>query len=377
MRGARTGNRAVRGEMRRLLSIFFPSSLRACGGAGTAALTLQAAALLLAAGAALADCPAAPEPVLGLAFDSRYAAGSATRSEIDEGAAAEAAAALRPVDDFLRDLSRRANAALDGSDPDAAGCVVAQVAVWAGADALKGLESPTARLTVGARLAAFALVLLQVAPPTAKDAAAGDTDAMALIDAWLTRRLFEQIAFWEEAAPDGARTGNLRAWAALAAAATAARTGDAALRYWAAASAAHVLCSAAPDGSLPQEMGRGRLALQYQLHAITPLVVTALLLERQGLPLTGVCGGALDRAVGFALSDLDDGAQSAALSGAVQSFFDGSDTLEDFHLAWIEAYLRLGEAGHRAEAEALILPRRPLTYSKLGGNQTLIWGTLR
>ena len=330
-----------------------------------------ALALLLAAGPALADCPPAPAPVPGLAFDSRYADDSETRSEIDEGAAAEAADALRPVDDFLRDLSRRANAALDGSDADAAACVVAQVAVWADADALADLDSPTARLTIGARLAGFSLVLLQVAPT------AGDTGAMARIDGWLTRRLFEQIDFWEEDAPDGARTGNLRAWAGLAAAATAARTNDAALRYWAAASAAHVLCSAAADGHLPQEMRRGRLALQYQLHAITPLTVTALLLERQGLPLTGVCDAALDRAVGFALSDLDDGAQTAALSGKVQSFFDGSDSLEDFHLAWIEAYLRLGQAAHAAEAEARITPRRPLTYSKLGGNQTLIWDHLR
>ena len=329
-----------------------------------------ALALLLTATAALADCPPAPAPVPGLAFDSRYASDSETRSEIDPEAAAAAAQALRPVDDFLRDLSRRANAALDGSDAEAAACVVAQVAVWADADALATLDSPTARLTIGARLAGFSLVLLQVAPT------AGDADALARIDGWLTRRLFEQIAFWEEDAPDGARTGNLRAWAGLAAAATAARTGEAALRYWAAASAAHVLCSAAADGSLPQEMRRGRLALQYQLHAITPLTVTALLLERQGLPLTGVCDAALDRAVGFALSDLADGAQSAALSGEVQSFFDGSDTLEDFHLAWIEAYLRLGQAAHAAAAEALITPRRPLTYSKLGGNQTLIWQTL-
>lgn len=332
---------------------------------------VPALALILAGTAVLADCPAAPDPVLDLAFDSRYASDSATRSEIDPEAEAAAKDALKPVDDFLRDLARRANAALDGSDPAAADCVVAQVALWAEADALAGLDSPTARLTVGARLAGFALVMLQVAP------AAGDADALARIDAWLTRRLTDQIAFWEEAAPDGARMGNLRAWAALAAAATAAHSGEARLRYWAAASASYVLCSAAADGSLPQEMTRGRLALQYQLHAITPLVVTALLLERQGLPLAGVCAGALDRVVGFALSDLADGAQSAALSGAAQSFFDGSDTLEDFHLAWIEAYLRLSGTAHAAEAEALILPRRPLTYSKLGGNQTLIWDRLR
>ena len=353
-----------------------PSPPRGEGDAGALRLGSLALSLFLGTTAAFADCPAAPDPVLGLSFDSRYAADSETRSRIDPEAEAAAKDALKPVDDFLRDLARRANAALDGSDPAAAGCVVAQVAAWADADALAGLDSPTARLTVGARLAGFALVMLQVTPPGA-GSGAGDGDALVRIDAWLTRRLTDQIAFWEEDAPDGARMGNLRAWAALAAAATAARSGDARLRYWAAASAGYVLCSAAPDGSLPQEMARGRLALQYQLHAITPLVVTALLLERQGLPLTGVCDGALDRAVGFALSDLDDGAASATLSGAVQIFFDGSDKIEDFHLAWIEAYLRLSGAAHAADAEAQISPRRPLTYSKLGGNQTLIWDRLR
>lgn len=329
-----------------------------------------ALALLLGAAPAFADCPPAPPPVTDLAFDSRYAADSATRSEIDPEAEAAAKDALKPVDGFLRDLARLANAGLSGSDPAAAACAVAQIAAWAEADALAGLDSPTARLTAGARLAAFALVLLQAAP------LAGDGAATARIDAWMTRRLREQIAFWEEEAPDGARQGNLRAWAALAAAATAARTGDAGLRYWAAASAAYVLCSAAADGSLPREMARGRLALQYQLHAVTPLAVTALLLDRQGLPLAGVCDAALDRAVGFALSDLGDGAKSAALGGAAQSFFDGSDRLEDFHLAFLEAYLRLPGAAHVAAAETLAAPRRPLTYSKLGGDQTLIWSRL-
>lgn len=335
-----------------------------------AALT-AATTLILAGTAALADCPPAPPPVLGLAFDSRYADDSETRSEIDPETASGARDALRPVDDFLRDLARHANAALDGSDAEAANCVVAQIGLWAEADALASLDSPTARLTVGARLAGFALVMLQAAP------GADDAAAVARIDGWLTRRLREQIIFWEEDAPDGARQGNLRAWAALAAATTAARTGDPALRYWAAASASHVLCSAAADGSLPQEMGRGRLALHYQLHAVTPLTVSALLLDRQGLPLTGVCDGALDRTVGFALADLGDGAQSAVRSGATQSFFDGGDTLKDFHLAWVEAYLRLPGATHSAQAEALIVPLRPLTYSKLGGDQTLVWDHLR
>ena len=198
---------------------------------------------------------------------------------------------------------------------------------------------------------------------------------MATVGAWLTRRLSEQVVFWDDDAPTGARSGNLRAWAALAAAATAATTGDPALRYWAAAGASRVLCTASPDGSLPQEMRRGPRALQYQLHAISPLVVTALLLDRQGLPLTDVCDRALDRTVGFALTDLTEGGrQSQAITGQVQTFFDGSDQIEEFHLAWITAWLALPGAAHQDQARALVAGMDALNYSKLGGNQTLLWG---
>jgi poly(beta-D-mannuronate) lyase len=326
------------------------------------------ALLALAPGAARAQCDPLPDPVTTLAFASRYVEADATSSQIDPETAEDARDALRPVDDFLRDLTRTANAALRDRDAAAADCAVSAMAAWAQADALADLGSDTARLTIGARLAGFALVLMQAGPLTTLPRDRAE------VQAWLTRRLTEQTLFWETEAPDGARQGNLRAWTALAAAALAAETGDPAMRHFAAWSATFVLCTAQPDGSLPQEMRRGRLALQYQLHAISPLVVTALLLGRQGLPLTGACGGALDRAVGFALDDIATGAATAAITGEVQSFFDGSDSLDPFHLAWTEAYLALPGAAHRSRAEALAAPLRPLRYSKLGGDQTRLWG---
>jgi poly(beta-D-mannuronate) lyase len=178
--------------------------------------------------------------------------------------------------------------------------------------------------------------------------------------------------FWEEALP-GAWRGNLRAWAALAASATSATPGDPVQRNWAAWSTGYVLCPAAEDGSLPQEMRRGHLALQYQLHAIAPLVTSALLLERQGRPLAASCDGALHRVVSFDLDDLQTCERTRAITGETQSFFDGSDTLEGFHLAWLEAYLSLAEGPWHQEAEALAESYRPLGYSKLGGDQMLLW----
>jgi poly(beta-D-mannuronate) lyase len=327
----------------------------------------------VAATTASADCAPAPEPVLSLSYGSRYTDDSATRSEVDAAGSAEADDALRPVDDFLRDLTETANTIFDeGADKAAiADCVVGQIAVWAAAEALSDLQSQTSNLTVGSRLAGFGLVLLQVLPH------ASDQGQVDQIKIWLRGLVQAQTRFWELDAPNGARQGNLRAWAALGGASVASILDDPALRSWAAWSVSNVLCSANADGSLPQEMGRGSFALHYQLHAIAPLVVATLLLDRQGVDLQQTCDAALARIVAFAVDDLDSGAATQAITGEVQSYFDGTDTLDGFNLAFIEPYLQLDQMPDREALDRLADPFRPLSYSKLGGNQTLIWQAMR
>lgn len=334
-------------------------------------MTLRAAlaAALLWPGIVMSgECPAPPDPVVSLSFDSRYVPQDDSRSEIDPDARDLAEAAITPVDTFLRDLVRAANRVVAGHPAADADCLAAQLAVWARADALSDLGSDTARLTIGARLAGFALVLRQIMPATTRSE---DVDA---VRHWLVTRMEEQIVFWQDTAPPGARQGNLRAWAALAGAAIADFSDEAAIRDWSAASLTDVLCTVAPDGSIPQEMRRGRLALHYQLHAIGPLVTAILILAEQGLPLHDICDDALGRAVLFAVDDLATGAATQAITGEVQSFFDGTTELRGFHLAWIEAYLRLPDMPRRDDLDRLADDWRPLNYSKLGGNQTLLWG---
>jgi poly(beta-D-mannuronate) lyase len=199
---------------------------------------------------------------------------------------------------------------------------------------------------------------------------------MAAINAWLAGLMQAQMTFWEQDAPKGARQGNLRAWAALAGSATARLTQDPVIRAWSTWSISYVLCTASDDGSLPREMERGRLALKYQLHATAPLVLSTLLLAQDGINLTDTCGGALRRIVDFAMADLDDGSHTQAITGEAQSFFDGSDTLEGFHLAWVVAYLTLDPTAAGDAFDGLADRFGPLNYSKLGGNQKLLWGAL-
>ena len=305
--------------------------------------------------------------MLTLDYGSRYSEDSETRSDLDEDADAEVDAALAPVDDFLRDMAGVANRvyAPDVDPAVAADCVLSRLAPWAKADALAQLDSQAAQLTAGSRLASVGLILRQVAPHVADDTRLG------LVVAWLDRRMLAQMRYWEQDAPDGARRGNLRAWAALAAAATADLTSDPVTRGWAAWSTQYVLCTANEDGSLPQEMIRGRHALHYQLHAVTPLVVSTVLLEGQGMPMRDRCNGALGRVVAYTVADLDDGAMTKARTGEVQTYFDGTRDLQGFNIAWLEAYMTLNPD---PALEALAADWRPLSHSKLGGDQTAMWG---
>jgi poly(beta-D-mannuronate) lyase len=319
------------------------------------------------------QCAEPPEPVLSLSFGSRYSDQTGTRSQIDTAAAEEADGALRPVDDFLRDLTTDASKVFedDADRQEVADCIIARISVWARADAMSDLSSETANLTVGSRIAGFGLVLLQVIPFASPSSDVDD------IKDWLRKLMRAQTSYWENEAPDGARQGNLRAWAALGGASAATILEDPALRAWSAWSISHIMCSAAEDGSLPQEMGRGKFALHYQLHAISPLVVSTLLLERQGIDVQNVCDGALSRIIRFAMNDIDDGAATTAITGDVQSFFDGSDEFEGFYFAWIEAYLQLDDMPDHDALDRFAEQYRPIHYSKLGGDQTLIWQNLQ
>ena len=312
---------------------------------------------------ALANCPPVADPVISLNFESRYAADDATRSEIDPEAEADTKAALAVLDDFISDLSSRTDAALSEQDTAEAYCVMAALAGWAEADAMSDLGTQTVELTIAPRLSALALIAGQVAP-------IADPDQTANVAAWLARRMEAQMTFWETA-PKGAASGNLRAWSALAGAAVAQLNDDPILRGWAAWSLTYVACSTNPDGSLPQEMTRKKLALHYQVHAVTPLTVGAALLEQQGMPVLARCNGALERIVGFTLRDLAaGGVESEAISGEPHTLNAGLDSLKGFQLSWAEAWLSLTAD---PEVESLIAPRRPLKYSKLGGDQTRIW----
>ena len=336
-----------------------------CAILGGLVLAAMLVPLAATAGSATGCEPVAP--IRSLSFDSRYASNDPARATLDPEREAEVLAALAPLDGFIETLVEHTARLYEGRTRDrraAAACIVGLLGDWAEADALSDLGTETVELTLGSRLASLALIAWQAAPYE------GGTPEFGTVVAWLERRVSGQMAFWETA-PDGARRGNLRAWAALSGAALALLSDRDDLAPWAAASLRDVVCTAGPDGSLPQEMSRGELALHYQLHAVAPLVTASALLERQGVAMQDTCDGALHRIVAFTIGEVTGENRTAKIAGVAQSLDDEIDQLAGFRLAWVEPYLHLRD---NVEIDAAVDELRPLNYTKLGGNQTALWG---
>lgn len=311
-------------------------------------------------------CFDVPEPVVSLAYGSRYTDESEDRSDLDEDASAAVDAALDPIDTLVSDMANAANDAAAERDVRAANCVIAALATWAEADALSELNTMNAHLTAPSRLGGFALAYLQAAP-----VATDLSDARAkTIETWLAERARSMIGWFENEAPPMASQNNLRAWAGLAAAASGLAAEDVPLQERAAETFRRVVCAADEDGALPMEMKRGPRALHYHMHAVAPLVVTAALLEPGGYELFSACDGALHRAVEFIPRAFDDPRIVEDKAGEAQLFFTGEDELKSYELAWAAPYLAHFSA---PMLEEFVAPFRPLGHSKLGGSQNILW----
>lgn len=331
-------------------------------------ILIGALTLLAASGGARAaedfTCPETPAPVTSLSYGSRYTADSKTRSDLDEASDAEVNAALKPVEQFISQLSRMANDAMTDPSVPKATCVAQWLADWADAGALQSLDTMNVKLSVPARFAGMAIALLE-----AETVAPIDPDKRSRIVAWLTAQALATQDFFDNSAPKNASRNNLRAWAGLASAAIGRLDSNRQLLDWGRASFELVTCQASPDGSLPLEMGRADRALNYQLHATAPLIVTAELLRSTGYDGYAACGGKLRTIADFSFAAAQDPALVQDITGKKQTLQTGEQDLESFMLAWVEPFLRVVPD---SRIDALVNPLRPLSNAKLGGNLTKI-----
>lgn len=93
------------------------------------------------------------------------------------------------------------------------------------------------------------------------------------------------------------------------------------------------------------------------------------LLRSSGHDLFLACDGAIHRTVGFVLAAFDNPESVAGLAGEPQSYFNGSEKLRGFELAWAEAYLSLLHAPKLVE---FVTTFGALGNSKLSGRQEFL-----
>ncbi|WP_054006631.1 alginate lyase family protein [Cypionkella psychrotolerans] len=333
-------------------------------------------------------------PVTELAIPSRYKDDSKNRSDFDAEANAAVEAALNPVDDFINLLVKNANAALQITaapevDPEApvdpaaeatsetppdlaqqtliADCVVDRIHDWAAANALGDMKSQGAQLSVPSRIGGIAMAYAQVRSLATQDTRQPE------IEAWLTARMQSSMVFFDTEAPPKSRENNLRAWAALAAAQVGLLQNDEAMTTWAAESVKLVLCTATPEGALPNEMWRGKLALHYQIHAVGPLVVANALLQPTHPDLLATCDNALLRVVRFTLKAVEDPKLVEAITDKPQKFDPATEMKRAFQFAWLAPLETLVQ---EPEFTTFAAKFELLSNSKIGGKQSLLWPAL-
>ena len=334
------------------------------------AVLLGASPISAQAEIAVADpfvCFAPMPPVTKLSYPSRYSKDSKSRSDFDEKANAAVDAALKPVDDFIVQLATAANKSLAGNVEEstlAADCVIDRIDAWATADALSALDSVGAQMSVPSRVAGIAIAYAQALPKATLD------DRQLRIEDWLRARTDDGILFFDTKAPPRASSNNLRAWAGLNAAQVGLILNDDPMIAWAGASVQRVACTAKADGSLPNEMWRGKLALHYQIHAVGPLVFAAVMLKDKVPDLLHACDNAVIRAAQFAVAGAKDPKIVETITGEKQKFDADPAKLRAFEFAWITAFLsQVEDPNIRAFAQNFDV----LSNSKLGGKQSLVW----
>ena len=189
------------------------------------------------------------------------------------------------------------------------------------------------------------------------------------VEAWLAAVVTKQISYPGDTV---SCCNNHLYWRGLEATVAGVVTGDDQLFQFGIRAYTSALESMHPDGSLPHEMARGKLALHYQNFAILPLVFIAEIAARQGYDLyeLEVDGHDIHLAIGFLLRALEDPATLRRYTAEKQdlAFIDRGEELN-----WLEPYHRRFP---HLETARWLARLRPLAHNWTGGPSTLYFAGL-
>jgi len=198
----------------------------------------------------------------------------------------------------------------------AAACVYSLLTAAAQADAWDGkMPDNNGVYLQNWMLSGTAIAYLKV-----RDSPAGTLAQDAAIRGWFARVAARVREYFEtsSAHPGSDAWNNHMIWAGLAVAAQGIANNDIDALVWGIGAYRLGVDAIQPDGSLPAEMGRGQMALHYQLYALGPLVMIAELTRPNGLDLYAQQNGAIHRLVAFDIAAMKDPSSIAQRAGAAQ-----------------------------------------------------------
>jgi len=242
--------------------------------------------------------PQLPAAIIDLEPDSYYS--DAAHSVTDPKRKAEHDAAVAPLRDYYRAISRLANRYVRAREPAVAVAALDGLVAWDDAGALLGKLTQQGEYQRACALAALALGYLQI-----RDAPGLDPAKRARVTAWFVALAHGVIA--TRSNTDAKRddfVNNHRYWSGLAVGAAAVAANDRSLFAWA-LDAYDKFVAEERDGVLPREARRGARALHYHLFALEALEPLAELAAANGVDLRAR-NAALARVVGHVLDQLAD-----------------------------------------------------------------------
>ncbi len=337
------------------LILFFPAI--AAAGAPAGKLHSPWDNVKIAPADAAYTCPAPPPFAKTVEISSYYIDSHA--SVIDPQKLEEFQRASENSNHLSQFAALAADAYLSKGSRAAALCVYSLLDAAAKADAWDGqMPSFQGVYLQNWLLSAVAISYLKVRP-----SGLGTPAQEAAIQKWF-KQLASRVREYFDAevvrlGPD--RENNHLYWAGLSVAAEGIADNDSGGFKWGITAYRMGLDAIQPDGSLPPEMNRARMALHYHLYALGPLILLAELGEANGLDLYAEHKGALHRLVNFCLAGLEDPALLEKRTGVAQVVtlpYAGSD------IGWAVPYLRRFP---NARLSALVAKAPWVRYSTWGG----------
>lgn len=305
------------------------------------------------------QCPGAPQLPHNFQTNSYYV--DAQHSIPDPELKKQYENSVAGIDEFSRAVVRAADAYQSKGSRAAALCVATLLESAATQRALTGaMDEHQASYVQGWNLGAWAVAYLKV-----RGAGLTPQDQTRTIQSWLAKLAEENAGYYEQKRrnrhhPNDSDNNHVY-WAGFAIAAAGIANDNRNLFNWGMGAYKHGVHDIQKDGTLPNEMARGQMALHYHLYALAALMMLAEFGETNGLDLYAERDYAIKRLVELCVTGLQDASFFQKKTGVPQVT---EPEIQAWQISWGQAYTRRFPD---STISSLMTKAERLNYTMLGG----------